>query len=262
MDLLSVMMASRRHAEAHKEAPRRRWRGGVPTRCGLLLLIASTLLLGCSRANPFRAVERSILAELPQVIGPAERYQVTVSRSSGNLVAGRIPWIDIHGRNVRAIEGLNLDELLVRLEGVRFDRSKRALEEVDQSRFEARLGAASLTRYLQQRSPMLRDVQLRFTEGHVRVRATPALLGLGVPVEVTGRPVIQGGTALHFDADRVAVLRVGLPAFVAERLEATVNPLVDLAAMPFPLQLSTVAIQGDRAILTGTATIKGLRSGQ
>jgi hypothetical protein len=224
-----------------------------------LLLLLLLLLLGCSRTNPFRAVERGIQAELPRLIGPADQYEVTVSRSSGNLVAGRIPWIDILGRNVRAIEGLSLGELRVRLEGVRFDRAKRELTEVTQSRFEARLGAASLTRYLQQRSPSLRDVQVRFTQGRVQVRATPALLGIGVPVQVTGRPVLRGGTALHFDADRVAVLRIGLPEFVAQRLEASVNPLVDLAAMPFPLQLSTVTIQGDRAIFTGTATIRGVR---
>jgi hypothetical protein len=231
----------------------------VLLRPALLVLL---LNLGCSRANPFRAVERGIQAELPRLIGPAERYQVAVSRSSGKLVAGRIPWIDIQGWNVKAIEGLNLDELLVRLEGVHFDRSDRRLEEVELSRFEARLGAASLTRYIQQRSPVLRDVQVRFIEGRARVRATPALLGLGVPVEVMGRPVLRGGTALHFDADRVAVLRVGLPEFVAQRLEASINPLVDLAAMPFPVQLSAVTIQGDRAIIIGTATIKGLQSKQ
>jgi hypothetical protein len=226
----------------------------------LIVPAVLALAFGCSRANPFRAVERGIQAELPRLIGPAEQYQVTVSRSSGNLVAGRIPWIDIQGRNVRAIEGLNLDELLVRLEGVRFDRSKRELEAVEQSRFEARLGAASLTRYIQQRSPALRDVRVRFTEGRVMVRATPALLGLGVPVEVTGRPVVRGSTTLHFDADRVAVLRIGLPEFVAQRLEAAINPLVDLAAMSLPVQPSSVAIHGDRAIIAGTAVVKGLQS--
>jgi hypothetical protein len=210
---------------------------------------------GCGRANPFRAVERSIQAELPRLIGPADRYQVTVSRSGGNLIAGRIPWIDIRGSNVRAIEGLNLDELEVRLEGVRFDRGDRSVREIEQSRFAARIGAPSVTQYVRRRSPNLRDVQVRFAQGAVQVRVSPALLGLGVPVEVNGRPKLRGASAIDFDVSRVAVLRLGLPEFAVSRIEERINPLVDLAGLPFPLQLRDVRIEGDRVVVVGAASL-------
>src|SRR4051812_6356229 len=93
-------------------------------------LLALGMAIGCGRVNPFRAIERQVRDELPHLIGPADQYDVTVSRSGGSLMAGRIPWITIHSRNVRAIKGLNLDELQVRLEEVRFDRSTRTVQEI------------------------------------------------------------------------------------------------------------------------------------
>jgi hypothetical protein len=229
----------------------------------LLPIVSLLVLAGCGRANPFRAVERSIEAELPRLIGPADRYQVAVSRSGSNLVAGRIPWIEIHGRNVRAIEGLTMDELEVRLEGVRFDRGDRTVEEIARSRFAARIGAASVTRFVRQRSPSLRDVRIRFARGNVQVNASPALLGMGVPVEVTGQPRLRGGKAIDFDASRIAVVRLGLPEFAVARIEERINPLVDLTGMPFPIQLTDVLLEGDRVVVAGNALLNpaDLRSG-
>jgi len=223
--------------------------------CALLLLVLA-LCAGCSESNPFRAIERSTEAQLPRLIGPADKYEVSVSRSSGSLVAGHIPWIEIRGRNVRAIQGLNLDMLQIRLEEVSFNRSTRTVKEIKQSGFVARLSAASITQFIRRRSPNLGDVQVRFGGGKVRVHASPGVLGIGVPVEVEGRPKLHGGTAIDFDADRLAVLHLGLPEFAVRRLEAHLNPLVDLATMPFPLQLAEARIEGDQALISGTAVLK------
>lgn len=187
------------------------------------LLLALGLALGCGGTSPFRAVERSVREELPRLIGPADSYTVAVSRSSGSLIAGRIPWITIYGRNVRAIEGLNLDELQVRLEEVRFNRSSRTVQEIGRTQFEARVSAASIVRFLHARSPDLRDVRVTFVGQAVHVHAAPSLLGIGIPLEVEGRPVLRGATAIDFSASRVAVLRLGLPEFGVRRLEERVN---------------------------------------
>src|SRR4051794_40136587 len=117
-------------------------------RCWLLLILISAL--GCGPTDPFRTIERSIQAQLPRAIGPADRYEVSVSRSTGSLVAGQIPWISIHGRNVRAIAGLSLDELQVRMDGVRFDRGSRKVTSIENSRFEAAISAASATQFVRQ----------------------------------------------------------------------------------------------------------------
>ena len=79
----------------------------------------------------------------------------------------------------------------MRLEGVRFSRATRAVREIEQSRFEARVAAGSIVRSIHSRSPGLRDVGVGITRGEVRVHAAPTLLGLGVPIEVDGRPVLM-----------------------------------------------------------------------
>jgi hypothetical protein len=216
------------------------------------LLPALALAGGCGGSSPFRSVERSVREKLPALIGPADRYEVTVSRSSGSLVAGRIPWLNIRGYNVRAIEGLPLDELDIRLEDVHFSRPSRTVESIGSAQFEARLSADSVVQFLHRRSPSLRDVRVAFGTGAVRVRATRSLVGIGVPLEVDGLPVLRGPATIDFSASRVAVLHLGLPEFAVRRLEQRVNPLVDLTTMPLPLSLTGVRVEGERAVISGT----------
>jgi hypothetical protein len=210
---------------------------------------------GCGGSSPFRSVERSIRDELPRLIGPADRYEVTVSRSSGGLIAGRIPWIHIHGRNVRAVAGLNLDDLQVRMEDVRFSRASRKVQQIGGTQFEAQVSAASVASYLHHRSPNLRDVRVAFTGGAVRVSAARPLLGIGVPFDIEGRPVLRSPAVIDFAASRVAVLRLGLPEFAVRRVEERINPLVDLTAMPLPLSLTAVRVEGDHALISGTVQL-------
>jgi DUF2993 family protein len=220
-----------------------------------VLFVALLASAGCSRASPFRSMERSIRAELPRLIGPADGYEVAVSRSAAGLIAGRIPWIEIHGHHVRAVQGLNLDVLAVRLEGVRFNRTDHTVREIEQSRFEAGIRAGSITQFIHARRPALRDVRVTITRGEIHVRVTPSLLGLGVPIEVDGRPVLHGATAIDFEISRVSLLRLGLPEFGVRRLEERVNPIVDLSTLPFPVRLSAARIEGEQVVVDGTPTL-------
>jgi hypothetical protein len=214
---------------------------------------------GCGGSSPFRSVERSIRDELPRLIGPADRYAVTVSRSGGGLLAGHIPWINIHGRNVRVVAGLNLDDLQVRLEDVRFSRTSRKVQQIGGTQFEAQVSAASVASYLHHRSPNLRDVQVAFAGSSVRVSAARPLLGIGMPFEVEGQPILRSPTAIDFAASRVAVLRLGLPEFAVRHVQERINPLVDLTAMPLPLNLTAVRVEGGRVLISGTAHLDPAR---
>jgi LmeA-like phospholipid-binding len=236
---------------------------GTRTAAGCRQVLAAIALLllcaGCSRVHPFQSMERSVRAELPGLIGPADRYTVAVSHSSSGLLAGRIPWIAIHGTNVRALPELTLDQLEVHLEGVHFDRGSRSVRQIEQSRFQARIGPGSLANFLHSRRPELRDVRVRISGGSIRVQAAPALLGMGLPLEVTGRPVLHGPTTLNFEASRVSVLRLGLPEFAVRQLQERINPLLDLSSLSLPVQLQSVRIDGESLLLTGTAALDPAR---
>jgi len=52
------------------------------------------------------------------------------------------------------------------------------------------------------------------------------------------------------------VLRIGLPAFALRRLEETVNPIVDLAAMRLPVRAAEVRVADDRLRVAGEVTLE------
>jgi hypothetical protein len=210
------------------------------------------MLAGCGGGtNPFRAVERAIEREMVTRVGPAQRYRARVSRSGANLVAGRIPWIEVEGKEVRLPGSLTLAELRVRLEGVRFDRGSRTMTGMETGEFSAAITPEAVTAVARRRGPRLRDVRVRLRGAEVVVDAAPALLGIGVPVQVEGRPVLRDAARIDFRVSRLALLRIGLPAFAVRRLEEAINPIVDLAAMRLPVRATQVGVVGDSLSVAG-----------
>jgi hypothetical protein len=133
-------------------------------------------------------------------------------------------------------------------------KEKRTITEVEQSRFIAILSPEALTEYVRRKGPHLRDVRLRLEEGNVVVDATPTFLGVGFPMSVEGQPRVRGATRLEFDAGRVAVLRLGLPEIAVRRLEATINPIVDVEELKLPVRISNVSVASDHVLVTGVTT--------
>jgi hypothetical protein len=216
--------------------------------------VVALLALGCGGTNPFRAVERAIERELPGRIGPAERYEARVSRSGANLVSGRIPWVEIRGVNLRTADGLQINDLRVRLEGVEFDRGSRSISAVAGSRFTAGIGAEAVTAFVRRRGPRLRDARVRFQGDGVVVNVAPAVLGIGVPVEIEGRPALRDAERIDFDASRVAVLRIGLPEIAIRRLEEAINPIVDFRGLKLPIRVTDVRVESGSVRVAGTTT--------
>lgn len=226
-----------------------RWNPSLLLVLGVLLL---TLTAGCgSDPSPFRSIERAVEQEMTARVGPAAAYRARVSRSGGNLVAGRIPWIEIEGKEVRLEGNLVLETLLVRLEGVRFDRGKREMTGMNAGVFTATVTPEAVTAAVRQRGPRLQDVRVRLRGAEIVVDASPALLGIGVPVQVEGRPVLRDEARIDFDVSRLAVLRIGLPGLAVRRLEEAINPIVDLSAMRLPVRATEVRVWESRLRVAG-----------
>jgi hypothetical protein len=74
-------------------------------------------------------------------------------------------------------------------------------------------------------------------------------------MEIEGWPVLSGPAAIDFQASRIAVLRLGLPELALRRLESRINPLIDLSTLRFPVRLMSIRIDGDQALIDGTAEL-------
>jgi hypothetical protein len=210
---------------------------------------------GCSKTDPYAATERAIRRSLPEFIGPARSYGVRISRADTNLLGGKIGWIEITGHEVAATEDLTVDALHVRLDGVRFDRKERAIRSVDSSSVAARISERAATRYVAARGPDYAGTRFEFKQNEAVVHVTPALLGIRLPVKVSGRPVLRANQTIDFDTSHLAVSFLPLPSPLLALLERRINPILDLKALSLPLRLDGVRVEPGFAVVTGTTLL-------
>lgn len=215
---------------------------------------------GCG-GKPFRRTERSIQARLSTVIGPADHYEVRLSRSTAGALRGRLRWLEIRGEKVEVVKDLKLDELAIRLEDVRFNRESGRLQEIGRAQFVAGITGDSVTEYLRRKASVLGEVEVRFTRGRMQIRIRPdffdpeELPESEAPIEIEGRPVLHGEKEIHWEASRIAVLRHEVPESLLRELEGVLNPLIDLEDARFPLRLSQIRIDHGRVVVAGLATL-------
>jgi len=101
--------------------------------------------------------------------------------------------------------------------------------------------------------PSLRNVAVVLADGQVRLAATASLFGASLPVAGRGRLTLLGGTAVDLTFDRITVAGVPLPDAVAARVNAAVNPVLDIGTLPFGLRLQTVRVTNGEVILDAAA---------
>src|SRR3954453_14999288 len=90
-------------------------------RTALPLLVAFSLLAGCSTRFVRGRAERRIAHKLDDLIGPAERYQVRVrGTKDAEIVAGRLRRIDVDGWNVHAGNQIDLESFHLELHELRY----------------------------------------------------------------------------------------------------------------------------------------------
>ena len=96
------------------------------------------------------------------------------------------------------------------------------------------------------------------SHGHrneAEVHAAPALLGIRVPVKVAGRPLLRPDGKIDFDTSHLSVSVLPLPSPVLTLLERRINPILDLASLKLPLELTDVRIEPGFAMVQATARL-------
>lgn len=213
------------------------------------------LLVGAGCTRPFGRIEDSIEARLPEVIGPADDYDVRISRSIGRTLRGTVGWLEIDGRNVRPNGMVNLDRVAVRLEGVQVDHRRRRVREIEEAQVQVRVSAASIDSYLQSRNSELAEVNVEFLPNRLRLTIPPSLAESEGPLVIEGRPVLAGPDTVNWEASRIATLRDAVPEEGLRKLEEILNPIVDLSRMRFPVELTRVSVTPDGLTVAGRASL-------
>ena len=217
--------------------------------------IAAVALLLMACADPLeRRVEGLIVEALPQLLGPAERYEAQVQGARGD--GARFERVRALGVRVRPERGPVLDRVEAELIDVAVDRAARRISALRDARARLRLQAADLAEYLGRR--WIEAPEVRFGDaGEIvvigRLRVPRLASTVGPPAEFRGRLVPRGAQLLL----AVETLRLGdraAPALALGLVEAAINPLFDAAAHPIPARFDRVAAEGDALVIEASGS--------
>src|SRR5438105_14023858 len=81
------------------------------------------LLLG---GDIYASLEEMLVRELPKRVAPADKWDVKIARDGNDLGAGKFKHVEVHGVNVRAPNGMTIDDATVTLENVKVDTATGA----------------------------------------------------------------------------------------------------------------------------------------
>ncbi len=200
-------------------------------------------LSGCSPAN---LVAQGIERELPKYVGPADHYDVQITGLDlSNNSAESVLAI---GERVRPEGAPVIDQLMLRLEGVQYDKATDKLSQVGSARLNAIIKTADLVSFLEAyRNVRSAQVVLRSPNSatlSIRPQLGDFALPAGITVEVTGQLIGQG-TQLTFEVNKVTAAGIDVSSMTASRLSDLINPLADLQGLPIEVNITDVRVAGD-----------------
>lgn len=221
----------------------------------ILLSLGSFWLgsLGCGPFDPFEVAEDAIEDYLISSIGPADRYDVRISRGGGTrLGRGYLSRVWIRGWNIKVIGGLVLKNATAELQGVQVDLRQKRLKDLKDSKIQAEITDRELTRYLKQARPPLQDLHLSFSPDGVQLTARPVVLfNLSVPVVIEGGLFVSSPETISFEPDRVKVAIISIPRSIIQWIARQINPLFDTRELRLPVVLEKVSLQPGLLIVEG-----------
>jgi hypothetical protein len=222
-------------------------------------LFALAFLVGCAGYVDQRT-ENAIREALPRLVGPAERYDVTVRGADPG--GSRIDEVRAVGIRVQRPGAPVLARVDVNLADVGVDRNERRVTSVGRAVVALHLREDDLTEFLR-RQEWVESATVRFSgadeitiDGRLGVRGLPALSS--PRAQVRGRLVPRGAQLLL----RIDAIRLGdgtAPSLVRRILEQTLNPIFDAADHALPSQLDSVDVGSGELVIRASGSDLSLR---
>ena len=233
----------------------------VRIRASRLPLFALAFLVACAGYVDQRT-ENAIRDALPRLVGPAERYDVTVRGADAG--GSRIDEVRAVGTRVQRTGAPVLARVEVSLAEVAVDRIERRVTSIGRAAIALHLREQDLTEFLR-RQEWVDSAAVRFTgadrvtiEGRLGVRGLPALSS--PRAELQGRLVPRGAQLLL----RIDAIRLGegtAPPLMRRILEQTLNPIFDAADHAVPSQLDSVEARDGELVIRASGSDLNLRRG-
>ncbi|HEX2540184.1 MAG TPA: LmeA family phospholipid-binding protein [Caldimonas sp.] len=226
----------------------------------LAAAVLAAFLVACA-GTVDRHVEGAIRESLPRLVGPADRYDVTVRGADAG--GSRIAEVRAIGVRVQRPRWPVLDRVDVNLGDVVVDRAERRVTSIGRAAIALHLREQDLTEFLG-RQPWLESGTLAFSgsdeitiAGRLGVPGLPAAIS-SPRAELRGR-LVPRGAQLLLRVDAITFGDRAAPPLVRRVVEQTINPLFDAADHAVPSQLDSVAVVGGELVVRASGSDLTLR---
>ncbi|MBI2264976.1 MAG: hypothetical protein HYU64_07370 [Armatimonadetes bacterium] len=237
-------------------------------------LLALIRFSGCGQIARSTASEK-IREKLPDLIGPADSYQVTLDSGVQDMLKGRAEKIQIIGKRVRPKSSPIVDFLQVDLSRIEVDLPRKSLKSLEKCTFQAQFLERDLNDYLveyQREHPLkgdqgrssgsheISEARLSLGDRELSLRAsfkTPILgmIPVQAPIGLAGSIEVKDKVLLYFVPRSMDVAGVSLPKPLAEALLAKINPVADLSKLSVPTRVSKIEIRPGLLWVEGEADL-------
>jgi hypothetical protein len=152
---------------------------------------------------------------------------------------------------VRLPIGLIVQTLTVRGSGIDLSSDPLSIQVSEPAQFEAVVDEAAIVAFLTAKAPGgLKDFEVKLLDGKLQVKAVMKIL-VELRASAECRLVIKDGRQLMVDLESADVLSVGAKSLIKGQID-NINPIFDVAQLPIPATLETVAIEEGVVRLRGT----------
>jgi hypothetical protein len=212
---------------------------------GVLALAAT----GCIRG----IAEESVRKSLPKLIGPAEKYEVHIEHTSdGRLLAGDIEDLTIIGHRIRTRDGLVINDLAVRMHGLKVDTGKKQIKSVERAVFDLDILQEDLSALARQKVHGVGNPVVLLATSGVSVVVPARLLRASLDSTLHGVLAVDDGRRIDFVPDRLTLVGIiPVPDLVLAAAISRINPLADLSALPVPVQIDMLTTDSGKMNVKG-----------
>lgn len=226
------------------------------------LIAAGLTLAGCLDSVARRKAEKTIARMLPDVLGPAESYEVHVRGSASELSRGYLRAVSISGVNVSPRDLPKMARLEASASDVRVDTKAAKVLESGPAVWSGWIGEQVATAILEEKAPLLQDVQVKITPEAIIASGKTTIKGIGPSGSIEVRPSVRHDTLLWMTPVRVSSLGVemALPDWTKLRIEPIINPVYIVPESPLDIKLTGVSTGQGLLRIDGTMNLQGLTS--
>jgi hypothetical protein len=161
--------------------------------------------------------------------------------------------------DLRTPDGLLIAAARITGEGIRIRTSPFSYELDGEADLEAMIQEAALEAYVKSKVPdNVQDIWVSLLPDKVHVRAVVKMI-LPVTANAVCTLRVEEGKRVHVDLESVEVLGAGVKGLVQKQLDA-INPVLDVADLPFEVRLSEVRVEEGRVVAVGTALPRPAKS--